>query len=61
MKFALPLLPHTASTPAAPMPPHSPGQCFNVDALVCIVLNTSPVIDPVCHGGLSTNTYIYNN
>ena len=40
--FALPPLPHTASTPAAPMPLHSPGQCFNVDALVCIVLNTSP-------------------
>jgi len=34
---ALPLLPHHAApTPAAPMPPPSPGQCFDVDALMLI-------------------------
>ena len=34
---ALPLLPHHAApTPAAPMPPPSPGQCFDVDTRMLI-------------------------
>ena len=33
---ALPLPHHAAPTPAAPMPPPSPGQCFDVDALMLI-------------------------
>ena len=42
--YALPLPPHAAPIPAAPVPPPSPGQCFEVNALVCIVVNTNP-----CH------------
>ena len=33
---ALPLPHHAAPTPAAPMPPPSPGQCLHVDALMLI-------------------------
>jgi len=33
---ALPLPHHAAPTPAAPMPPPSPGQCVDVDALMLI-------------------------
>jgi len=55
---ALPLPPHAADNPAAPMPPPSPGQCFDVDALVRVVANTTPGIAPVHATGLLFATVV---
>ena len=55
---ALPLPPHAADNPAAPMPPPSPGQCFDVDALVRVVANTTPGIAPVHATGILFGTVV---
>ena len=43
------------------MPTRSPGQCFDEDTLVRAVTYTTPVIDSVHHGGLSTHTNFRTN
>ena len=54
----LPPPPHAAPSPAAPMPPPSPGQCFDVDAVVRVLANTTPGIAPVHATGLLFATVV---